>query len=55
MKTINDVLTFLNNLELDVFTTMKGNDNLIRIKEILANFFQDGNSEKLESMLGNVR
>ena len=30
-------------------------ENLIRVKEILLNVFQDGNSEKKESMLQNVR
>ena len=30
-------------------------ENLIRVKEKLTNVFQDGNSEKLESILQSVR
>ena len=55
METINDVLNFLNKLEVDVFTTMEGNEDLIRFEEILTNLVQDDNSEKLESILENVR
>ena len=51
METIYDVLNFLNKLEVDVFTTMEGNKDLFRVKEILTNLFQDDNSEKLESIL----
>ena len=51
MKTKNDVVNFLHNLEVDVFTTMEDNENLIRVKEILTNFFQDENSERLESVI----
>ena len=43
METINDVLNFLNKLELNVFTTIEDNKDLLRVKEVLANFFQDGN------------
>ena len=55
MKTINDVLNFLNNLEIDVFTTIEGIKDLIQVKEILTNIFQDDNSKKLESIMKNVR
>ena len=55
MEKINDVLNFLNKLEVDVFTTIEDNKDLIRVKEILTNLFQDDSSEKLESILENVR
>ena len=34
---------------------MEGNKDLMRDKEIITNLFQDDNSEKLRSMLKNVR
>ena len=49
METINDVSNFLNKLEVDVYTTMEGNE------ELLTNLFQHDNSEKLESILQNVK
>ena len=55
METITDVLTFLNKLEVAFCPTMEDHKNLIRVKEILTNLFQDDNSEKLESILQNVR
>ena len=55
METINDGLKFLNKLKVDVFTTMEGNEGLIRVKEILSILFQDDNSEKLQRILENVR
>ena len=55
METINDVLNFLNKLELAFCPSREDHENLIRVKEILTNLSQDNNSEKLESMLQNVR
>ena len=55
METINDVLNFLNNFEVAFCPTWEYHENLIRVKEILTNLFQDDNSEKLESILQNVR
>ena len=55
METINDVLNFLNKLEVTFYPTWEDQENLIRVKEIITNFFQDDNSEKLESILQNVR
>ena len=54
METINDVLNFLSKLEFDVFTTMGGNEDSLRVKQILPNLFQDGNCVKLKSMWGNL-
>ena len=55
METINDVLNFLNKLEVAFCPNREDHENLIRVKEILKNVFQDGNSEKIESILQNVR
>ena len=55
METINDVLNFLNKLEVAFCPNRKDHENLIRVKEILTNVFQDGISEKIESILQNVR
>ena len=55
MQTINDVLNFSNKLEVAFCPNREDHENLIRVKEILTNVFQDGNSENLESILQNVR
>ena len=55
METINDVLRFLNKLEVAFCPSREDPEKLVRVIEILTNFFQDSNSEKLESMLQNVR
>ena len=55
MESINDVLKFLNKLELAFCPSREDHENLVRVKETLTNLFQDINSEKLESMLLNVR
>ena len=54
METINDVLKFLNKLEIAFCPSREDHENLIRVKERLTNLFQGGNSEKLESILKNV-
>ena len=55
METINDVLNFLNKLEVAFCPTREDHENLIGVKEILTKLFPDDNSEKLESILQNVR
>ena len=55
MEIISDVLNFLNKLEVAFCPNGADHENLIRVKEMLTNVFQDGDSEKLESMLQNVR
>ena len=55
METINDVLNFLNKLEVAFCPNREDLENLIRVKKILTNVFQDGNSEKLECILQNLR
>ena len=55
METINDVLIFLSKLEVAFCPNREDHENLIRVKEILTNVFQIGISEKLESILQNVR
>ena len=44
METKNDVLNFLNKLEIAFRPTREDQEKLIRIKEILSNLFQDDNS-----------
>ena len=51
METINDVLNFLHKLEVAFCPNREDHEKLIRVKEKLTNLFQDGNSEKLESIL----
>ena len=46
---------FLHNLEVAFCPNGEDHEILIRVKEILTNVFQGGNSEKLESILQNVR
>ena len=48
-------MKFLNKLEVAFCPNGEDHENLIRVKEILTEVFQDGNSEKLESKLQNVR
>ena len=55
METINDVLNFLSKLEISFCLNTEDHENLIAVKEIITKVFQDGNSEKLESILQNVR
>ena len=55
MGTINDVLIFLNKLKESFYLARMDFDGLICPGEILTRLFQDVNSEKLESMLHNVR
>ena len=50
METMNDVLNFLSKLEVDVFTTLEANKDLIRVKEMITNSFQDDNSKKLQNV-----
>ena len=51
MDKINDILNFLNTLEVAFCPNREDLENSIRVKEILTNVFQDGNSEKLKSIL----
>ena len=55
METINDVLNFLNKLEVAFSPNREDHEELIRVKESLTNVFQEGSSEKLEIILQNVR
>ena len=55
METINDILNFLNKLEVAFCPNREDLENLIRVIEILTNVFQHGNSENLECILQNVR
>ena len=55
METRNDVSNFLNKYEVSFCPTMEDHENLIRVKEILTNLFQDDNFEKLERILINVK
>ena len=45
METINDVLNFLSKLEVAFCPNREDHENLIRVKEILTNVFQDANCE----------
>ena len=54
METRNDVLKSLNEVGNACCPILDDYKNLIRVKGILTNLFQDDNSEKMESMLGNV-
>ena len=55
METIFDVLNFLINLEVGFSLTSEDHEILIQVKEALTNLFQNVNSEKLESVLENVK
>ena len=55
MKIIFDVLKFVNKVKDAVFLSSEDEENLIRIRKVVTNFFQDVNSKKLGSNLENVR
>ena len=55
METKFDVLNFLNKLEVAFYLTSEDHENLIQVKEVSTNLFQNVNSEKLESVLDNVK
>ena len=47
-------MNFLNKLQVAFCPNGEENENLIRFKKILPNVFQDGNYEKLESIMQKV-
>ena len=55
METLNDVLIFLNKLEVAFCPNRENHENLGRVREKLTNVIQEGNSEKLDGLLQKVR
>ena len=48
-------MNFLNKLDFALCLNGEDHESLIRVKELLTNVIQDGNSGKLEGILQNVR
>ena len=55
METIFDVLNFLSKIDGDFYFTNEDDENLIRVKEVITNLFQDVNFKKIDNVLENIR